>query len=346
MSNPEFTAPDFTTQTAAQYKANLDAAIAANNTVTNLGFSYSAGTFTVHGHEGTALASTNPAFVRFQDPDNFGYNKFISVEAKQDFIDDAGASEIIGSLFGFTTGVAVAVDVPFYLYAVSNDAMDAVAFMISRVPHAVLSPATSLIGAPDDLTAASTTGSFYSLESLDETLYDTNPCVCLGSFRMQMSASDDWTVQALSAGDGIGQYNEGTTFTVPAGQFGADAGTRTHANTGTSAVFTTDEAEYQLYRNGTVNLRYYLNGDGGTDGSGSVAATVITPFNHNNNTSGSPHYSARVNRAGNDDLRYLEFAGTNKIIFRNDVGTTINWSNFSNGARELSFSIMYPVDIV
>lgn len=203
MSNPEFTAPNFNTQTATAYKTNLDAAIAASGPFTNLGFSLSAGTFTVHGHEGTTLASTNPAFVRFQDPDNFGRNKYISVESNQDFIDDAGASEIINNLFGRTTGDATTGDITFYLYAVSNDAMDTVAFMISRDSGARLSPAVGNIGAPDDAVADSFTD-FFSLDSLDETLYDTNPCVVVGKFRMRMSASDDWTVQALGGQDGIG----------------------------------------------------------------------------------------------------------------------------------------------
>jgi hypothetical protein len=214
MSNPEFTAPDFTSQTAAAYKANIDASIAANGADSvNLAFSYASGTgtFTVHDAQGGALSASNPGFIKFQDPDNPGYYKYISVEANQDFIDDAGSSEIINNLFGFPSGTAVGDDVTFTLYAVSNDDMDAVAFMISRDPTAYNSPAAANIGAPDDA-VADQYGDFFALDSLDETLYDSNPCTAIGTFRMQMSASDDWTVQTIDARDGIGKlqpYSEG-----------------------------------------------------------------------------------------------------------------------------------------
>lgn len=214
MSNPEFTAPDYTSQDAATYKANLDASIAANGSdYVNLGFSYDVGTgvFTIHGAEGTALSSSNPAFVRFQDPDNFGYNKYISIEANQSFIDDNGSSEIIGNLFGYPTGTAVSSDVRFYLYAVPNDGMDTVQFMIARMSHHDTSPAAASIGAPDDA-VADTVGSFFSLDNLDETAYDSNPCTCVGSFRMQMSSLDDWTVQTLDSSDGIGKNCDKNNF--------------------------------------------------------------------------------------------------------------------------------------
>lgn len=206
MSNPEFTAPDYTSQTASQYKANLDASIAANGSdVVNIGFSYSAGTFTIHDAKGSALSSSNAGFVRFQDKSNYGHYKYISVEANQNFIDDAGSSEIINNLFGQVSGVATTNDITFTLYAVANDAMTSVAFMLSRNPNANSSPAEALIGAPDDA-VADTYASFFSLDSIDEATYDSNPCTPIGTIRMQMSASDDWTVQALSSADGIGKF--------------------------------------------------------------------------------------------------------------------------------------------
>jgi hypothetical protein len=210
MSNPEFTAPDYTSQTAATYKANIDASIAANgNDHTNLAFTYASGTgtFTVHDAQGGALSASNPAFVRFQDKATPGQYKYISVEANQDFIDDAGSSEIINNLFGESTGVATSADVRFYLYAVTNDDMDAVQLMISRQAGRTTSPAAANIGAPDDAVADLYTD-FFSLDSIDETLYDNNPCVMIGSFRMQMSASDDWTVQTIDSTDGSKQNSD------------------------------------------------------------------------------------------------------------------------------------------
>ena len=64
MSNPESTAPDYTSQDAATYKANIDASIAANGAdAINIGFSYivGKGVFTIHDAKGSALSSSNPA---------------------------------------------------------------------------------------------------------------------------------------------------------------------------------------------------------------------------------------------------------------------------------------------
>jgi hypothetical protein len=204
MSNPEFTAPDYTSQDAATYKANIDASIAANGAdAVNIGFSYDVGTgtFTIHDAKGSALSASNPGFVRVQDKANPGYSKYISVEANQSFIDDNGASEIINNLFGYDSGTAVT-DARFFLYGVANDDMDTIRFMIGKVSHLRVSPATANIGAPDDAVADAATD-LWSLDNIDETTYDTNPCTCIGSFRMSMSASDDWTVQTLDLTDGI-----------------------------------------------------------------------------------------------------------------------------------------------
>lgn len=207
MSNPVFKSPKYTAQTASQYKANIDASMAANgNDFINLGFSLSSGTLTVHAAQGTSLA-TSPGFVRFPDQTNPGYYKYISVDANVTLNDDAysGTSDLTGNLFGFPTGVAVTTDVDFYLYAVPSDDEASVAFMLSRVPDAVVSPDQSIIGAPDDA-VADTKLSFFAFDALDETLYDANPCVRIGQLRMRMSASDDWTIQALAnATDGTQQ---------------------------------------------------------------------------------------------------------------------------------------------
>ena len=202
MSNPQFTAPNYANQVGTTYKGNIDNSIAAGQWHVNLGLTYSAGTLTVSGSNGTALSSTNPAFVKFRSIANPGQNISVSVEANQNFIDDAGASEIIGNLFGTSTGHASDDDITFTLYAVMHDDANAVAFMISRDGKALVSPAVGLIGAPDDA-VADTFGSFFSLDNIDETKYDTNPCVRVGKFRMQKSTLDDWTVQTLGNQDGI-----------------------------------------------------------------------------------------------------------------------------------------------
>jgi hypothetical protein len=254
--------------------------------VENLGIAYSAGTFTIRGANGSSLASSNPAYVTLPSKATPGNLIRIPVKANQNFIDDAGASEIIGNLFGLTTGVAYAQDIPFFIYAVSNDAEDTIAFMISRIPHSTSSPQVTQIGAPDDA-VADAQPDFWSLENIDETLYDGNPCICIGSFRMQMSALDDWTVQTLAFRDGIGKFQEGENFTFPTGVFGASAGTFILANGGTAPIFTTNASGYQIQKNGICIHTVLMNGDGGTDGTGAVLTPVTIPYMPTNNIAGA-----------------------------------------------------------
>jgi hypothetical protein len=269
MSNPIYLAPDNTTQTAAAYKAALDASLAATGLeVINIGSTLSAGTFTVHGADGTALSSANPGFIRFIDKDNFGRTKYISVEANQSFIDDSGASTITGNRFGNSTGVADTADVVFFLYGVANDAMDTVQFMWSRDLDANVAPAAANIGAPDDAVADATDDFFSLTTGIDETLYNGNPCTRVLKNRMRMSASDDWTVQTPDATDGVGKFDD--AFISAAGEWVQL--TSTDISAAATVDFTLDSAYSDfkvVYDNilpvtNNVPVRFKLSADGGS----------------------------------------------------------------------------------
>lgn len=343
MSNPEFTAPDYTSQTASTYKANIDASIAANgNDYINLGLTYSAGTLTITDARGGALSASNPGFVRFQDPDAPGLSKYISVEANQAFIDDAGSSEIIGNLFGFTTGDTVDQDVPFFIYAVSNDNMDAVAFMISRVPGMTQSPVAASIGAPDDA-VADDDFSFFSFDSLDEAVYDSNPCVMVGSFRMRMSSSDDWTVQTLSVDDGIGQFHEATTFDMPTGVMGAASGGHLKDNGGTAPAFSTNEVKYRITKGGQCTVLINLSGDGGTDGAGTVNTELIVPFDAENDTYYAGHVQIQDPVGIEGHICQLN-ASANEVQFPSTIdGGNHKLDEFSNGSRFIKGQLTFMI---
>jgi hypothetical protein len=246
--------------------------------VSNLGITYASNTLSIAGADGTALSASNPGYVIMQDKSSPGLLKKYTITANQGFIDDTGASEIVGNLFGLTTSVAYAADIPFYIYAVTNDAENAIAFMISRVPHATVSPAAANIGAPDDA-VADAQGDFFSFDNLDETLYDANPCIMIGSFRMQMSASDDWTIQTLSASDGIGQFNDKTLFDIVTGHFGGTAGKFIADNGGTGPTFTTQTYKYKVnHLTGECTCHIYCTGNTATDGAGAVASLLVLPY--------------------------------------------------------------------
>lgn len=307
--------------------------------VVNIGFSYDAGTgtFTVHGQDGSDLSVNNPAFVTLQDRSDPGDLMTIPVIANQDFIDDNGASEIIGNLFGLTTSVATSVDIPFYLYAVSNDTEDAISFMISRFPNATLSPVAANIGKPGT-TLATTQGSFFAMEDITVADYDSNPCVAIGSFRMRMSASDDWTVQTLAARDGIGHFQEGIQFSFPRGQFGAASGKVFKDNGGTAPNDST--GGYTYYIDQQNNRIFYQLAFPNilTLGVGAVNAIVALPFIR---TEGATTASGYTNDAGS----YTIFIGatnpsTNDLgfIYVNDTATGAVLNTYFTSGMQLSFN--------
>ncbi len=188
----------------------------------NLGFTLSGGTFSITAADGSALSSTNKGFVRVAKKSALGTFLYIPVTANQTFIDSTGASTIIGNLFGLTTGVVEAFDVPFFIYGVVNDAETEIAFMISRFPLTTISPVAAKIGQSGSA-IASTQGSFFSLKSITATDFESNPVTRLGSFRMTMNVSDDWAVTAFATNDGIGEFQDDQKFNTSLGQFGAKA---------------------------------------------------------------------------------------------------------------------------
>ena len=274
------------------------------NRVENLGIAYASGTgtFTVQGADGTALSATNPGYVVIPSKANPGQMVKLPITANQTFIDDAGSSTIIGNLFGLTSGVVAAVDIPFFLYAVMNDSANAVSFMISRVPHAVSAPASAKIGKTGSAVADSQ-GSFFALGNPTVTDYDTNPCICIGAFRMRMSTANDWTVQTLGNQDGIGRFLNEISFTVPRGHFGA-AATKYFLNNGGTAPDDADGGySYQLSKDGKV-LSQIAFPSIDTAGVGAVVARIATPFT--------------VNHGGTNLTGYYLQAATNTLIISGD----------------------------
>jgi hypothetical protein len=325
-----------------------DVAIAAikNGWVSNLAITYASSTLSVTGSGGTALSGTNIGYVSLPSKASPGQSVTIGVTANQGFIDDSGASEIIGNLFGATTGVAWANDVPFYIYAVSNDDEDTIAFMISRVPHMTTSPAVGEIGAPDDA-VADNSYSFFSFDNIDEGVYDGNPCICIGSFRMQMSSSDDWTVQTLGNGDGIGLFQEGVVFTMPLGQNGAATGSHFKANGGTAPVFSATRYEYQITREGRVFCSTLQSGDGGTDGVGAVNTQLATPLTSMNLAGGYVTGAFAANSAtGGFRVLFGDLIDNSTAVEFDEVdGTNAQNGDFGNGARLINGSWNYLAGI-
>ena len=253
--------------------------------VTNLGLDYNGGTgvFTVTGADGTALSTTNPAFVTLQDEVDVGKLITVAVTEDQFFVDDVGTSDIVGNLFGTTTGVAWADAMPFYLYAVINDDQDRIAFGIGRIPMRTFSPAAANIGTSASATA-DTQGSLYLLEDSGGPVtiadYDSNSALAIGTFRMVKSSADDWTVQSLGVTDGIGEFNERVDFGFPTQQNGAAASSFFSSSVGgdTLPTFNNNNANYRVHRTGFVQVLWGMDfASGGGVGSGLLRFHL--PFN-------------------------------------------------------------------
>lgn len=314
----------------------------------NLGITYSSPTFTVRGARGVSLSSFNPATVVLPSKATKGAFVKYTITTDQTFIDDTGGSQIIGNLFGLPTGVAYTDTIPFFLYAVSNDAQDTIAFMVSRVPHAVVSPTTSNIGTQLSATA-DTQGSFYALPNITISEYDQNPCFCLGSFRMTMSASDDWTVTALDDGDGCGLYQEFRQFTVPLATWGAATGTYFLPNGGTAPVFTTNIYRYYIEKSGYTTLNVFANGDGGTDGAGAVAVLIAAPYIYQDIGSATNMWTGfgrLISTGATVGVIAQSVAATNTFAIANMTTTALlTNATYGNGARTTDVNCRYKITL-
>jgi hypothetical protein len=243
----------------------------------NLGISYNAGTgvFTVLGGNGSALSASNPGFVFLQSK-TAGLIKKYTITANQSFIDDNGASQIIGNLFGLTAGIAQAFTVPFFIYAVADDTETTIAFMISRYPNSPISPVAAKIGKSGSA-VADNQGSFFSLANITVADYESNPCLSIGSFRMTMSTLNDWTVTTLTNQDGIGQFQDGQEFFVSLNQFGAASGSHFYANGGTAPQFTNNAQGYYISLDNFVKV-FGVWSVVTVNGAGGVALLQAIPY--------------------------------------------------------------------
>ena len=313
--------------------------------VENLGLSYSGSVLSVTGANGSALSATNPGYVTLQSKSTPGQLVTVEITADQGFIDDTGASEIIGNTFGLTSGVAYASDVPFYIYAVLNDAEDAIAFMISRVPGFSFSNVVGVIGAPDD-PVADVSGAFFSFDNINEANFDVNPALMIGSFRMQMSALDDWTVQTLSIYDGIGRFQEENIFTVPTGTFGAGTSSHFKDNGGTAPVFTAKVYTYVIDPfSPTIQCSWAMTGDGGTDGAGAVNSQIVLPLTPKLSTN-SPITGSGYNEDPTNGTTLCAYQiGLNNLyaFVYLEGGVVLQNGDYTNGTRTHNGSLSFRI---
>lgn len=315
--------------------------------ICNLGMSLSAGTFSICAADGSALSTTNPGYACLPSTTN-GLLTILKLTANKSFTDDAHAvdSDIIGENFGSTTGVAWGNDCPFAVYLVNKDNTDAgFTVSISRNPCCTKLPAsTNNIAVKDGGAAASNSQTNHFLFETANTGYASAPCVRLGTIRMQKSASNDWTVQTLTADDGVGRFQEDKQFTMPFNQNGAAAGTYMLPNGGTAATFATNVLTYYLDRTGQCRAYIFATGNTATDGAGAVTTFLSLPFTSPdaNQVSGG---IASVQTTGAGAILTLTMSAistnTSNWSFMLDSGGYIQNANFADGNRTIVGCVIY-----
>lgn len=316
------------------------------NYVENLGITYAVGTgiFTVRG-AAAALSSTNPGFVTIPSSVTPGTWILHELTADFNFIDDNGVSEIIDNLFGLTTGVAYGEDLPFFILC-GHDSSDANPMMfLSRIPQRRENALTAAIGSPSDA-VADTQGSTWAFDDITEANYSAQPVVLIGSFRMQMTTSDDWTVQTLDPEwDGIGRYQSNKEFAFPLAVFGAASGTHLQAAGGTAPIFSTTTYFFSITTDGYVFTNILLTGDGGTDGVGAVSCQVTMPYRASSMIDNNQFYGCcgRIVSAGTGtDLMAPQITDVQNYFFLMiEQGTFLQNGNFSNGSRSIQGTLYF-----
>jgi hypothetical protein len=315
----------------------------------NIGIAYSSGTFTVQGADGNSLSSTNKGWVALESVGTPGEIVLHEITSNSSFDDSAGTSDIVNNLFGVTTGDDWgANDIPFWLYACADTSDTNPVFAVVRMPNLSRCPVTAEIGTPSSA-VADEGYSMFIMDSVTASNYNNASCAPIGCFRMrftQPGGADDWTVQSLQAGkDGIGNFHGGEIFTFPTGVMGASSGTHIQANGGTAPVFSTTTVNYWVDRDALVTVDYITEGDGGTDGSGSVTSWMTLPwqgFSANlgsyvgtgimQTPSGTWHIIAQIDSAARFATAYQ---GTTSSSTFNQNG------DFTNGSRQMRAHLQY-----
>lgn len=249
----------------------------------NIGFKYTGQVAYICAANTGDLSNTNKGFVTLQSRSTAGALITVPVTENVSFGDDASfVSAITDNTFG-TSPVLWSYPMPFYIYAVLSDDQASVCFAISRVPHLKVSPAASKFSKRYS-GIAYTQGSMFAFGDPTVSLYDLNPCLCIGSFFMKKTGAPtaDWTVVTPDKYCGIGNFLDGVRSIFPAANSGCylAAGTNSYlrASSGT-APYLTGSAYYYVSKNGMVHYEFST-----TVTSTGVAAAVCyltLPLRHN-----------------------------------------------------------------
>lgn len=302
----------------------------------NLGLKLNAGELKIVSANGTSLSDYNVGWVVMASQVTDG--EIVRIRVTDDthlFVDDSGASDIVGEEFGRTTGVAWGDTFPFIIYAVNADDTETnLRFAHSPNPTAYISPATANIGYHGNPGATPSDENFFFWTASDPTTtHDAVPCLAIGTFAAIMSASDDWTVSTLSEIDGISKFNyKHREFEMSSGQMGAASGKFFKNNGGTAPAFAASSyRRFKLYEDGQCD--FFFAFQSGTTGSGAVNAQIASPYKCYTATGtvearyeGSGRVSNNGGYTGLASFSIVE--GTTTVNIVDDAGASVQYDDF------------------
>ena len=252
--------------------------------VHNLAMTFSTPTVTILGSDGAALSASNTGYVTLRSNVTEGELVTIPITSNFTFQDAAGTSVFAGSLFGFATGDNTSTGggstIPFFLYAVADDANANMTFVVSRVPQLKITTAATLFDAAGG--GADNAYDILALESITVANYDANEMTLIGSFNMHIDGSDDWDIQSVSNNEvGIGRFAQDRR-NMNFGVNGASASSLFRANGGTAPTVDNGQFLYKILTSGSVvwEFSFELSGNGAT----AVDAQLIMPISGSTGT--------------------------------------------------------------
>jgi len=310
----------------------------------NLGLTLAAGVLTLCAQDGTALSSTNKGYVAMPDKTNPGLTDVIEITANVTLQDStSGGSTVNNNQFGLESGGVPNWPAIMFIYVSVDDAGANPAIFISRYPHYRKMPAAGSVFGNSTATA-NLESDFLAWTNITPGNYDGNPCVNIGSFRMQKNnGTNDWTFQTLENYDGINRYNEERLHSTFFNQDGAATNTCFIPNGGTPATGGLVPFQYKVNRAGIVHCETYTLAPFNGAGAGAVLALFSLPFIPNNTAGGNGTGQFR-NSSGTIALNpYL--TGNQYFGFtRCDNGADLNWADFTTATTmSLSFAIDYTL---
>lgn len=296
----------------------------------------SGGTTKIVGDDGNDLSSSNIGWVRMPSATTPGKMVTLPLTSSPSFIDDTGASEILGERFGFTTSIAITVDVPFFgNFINTNDTGTGLKFGITRNNCMSVTPATAKQGIKGTASTDKDKDTLFIWDSA--TVAAGLPLLQIAGLRMRMSSSDDWTVQTLNHtnGDGIRpDPHFASEFDMPISQNGADSGNYFSASSGAGPIWTTPANI--VYKWG-VKPGGYIWYNFSTRNAGVVATTgnasdmfVHLPAAFDGTTTGEGIPVGVCNYAGtaSDGANLIAIGGQSQARISNALQTQLDANNF------------------